>query len=547
MTVPSRALSALLLLVALAACTSSTPSATTSPVALPSVVVSDTPNQSASVTGAPIATESTASAGPPSQVPETRAPTPPESTPTQSGATPSQSASTPTQAAPSPTEAPATPGVTPKPSSGPTATPAEPTDPGSSATPAEPTDPGSSATAGGTTSIPASSQPAPSDAGPTPTASSSTDPASRTLTVDTMARLQKVLDKTVNRAGIAGIQSAVLLDDGSLWTGQAGDSVVKTDTPVDQDTVFSIASITKTFVTAVVMQLVAEGKLSLSDDLSQWVPTVQNAKTITIAELLGHTSGVYNYFENPRYNPQVFSNPKHLWTFDEIMALVRAPYCKPGTCYHYSNTNFVLLGRIVELVTGNSLANEIATRLSTPLSLANTGFQPDDPTPTDRAHGYLGQTDWTRKSSLLPNVSAATVASSAGAMTSTASDLAAWARSLYGGQVVPQAQLNEMLSFKKCHDNYGLGTRKLIINGRVAIGHLGSLRGYTDEMLTFPREGATVVILSNQGNWGIDGAMRTLTNVLWTGIGAPDPQFDPSTNTTIHDGVTLRCSQGTPP
>jgi D-alanyl-D-alanine carboxypeptidase len=361
-----------------------------------------------------------------------------------------------------------------------------------------------------------------------------------------MARLQKVLDRTAQH-GVAGIQAAVLLDDGSLWTGQAGDSVVKTNTPVDSDTVFSIASITKTFVTGVVMQLVAEGKLSLNDHLGKWVPTVPNAQTITVAELLGHTSGIYNYFENPHYNPQVFSNPKRRWTFDEIMALVRSPYCKPGACYHYSNTNFVLLGRIVELVTGHSLADEIASRLSTPLSLTSTGLQPDDPTPADRAHAYLGKTDWTRKSALLPTVSAATVANAAGAMVSTASDLATWAHALYGGDVVPQAQLQEMESFKKCHDNYGLGTRKLIINGRVAIGHLGSLRGYTDEMLTFPAEGATVVILSNQGNWGIDRAMSKLTDTLWQGIGAPPPQFDPSMNTTIHDGVTLYCRQGSPP
>src|SRR5262249_6261373 len=105
----------------------------------------------------------------------------------------------------------------------------------------------------------------------------------------------------------------------------------------------------------------------------------------------------------------------------------------------------------------------------------------------------------------------------------------------------------EMEQFKKCHDNYGLGTRKLIVNGRVAIGHLGSLRGYTNEMLTFPAEGATVVILSNQGSWGIDGAMRHLTDALWAGIGAAAPQFDATPNTTIHDGVTRHCRQGTPP
>lgn len=533
MTVLSRALCVLLILIAAVACTSAPPSTTAPPVSPTKAGATESPSdRPPSVTGAPVASPS---AEPPSQAPVSMPASPSEAPPSQAAATPTDAPSTPSEPATTPTDGPATPEPTAPPVESPTATPVAPTD-------ARPTE-----TAGGATSVPSPSEPTPSGAAPSPSAGGSGGPGTGGLTADLTSRLQKVLDKTVTRAGLAGMQAAVLLDDGSAWSGESGDRVLKTDTPIDRDTVFSIASITKTFVTAVVMQLVAEGKLSLSDPLSTWVPTVQNAKTITVGDLLGHTSGVYNYFENPRYNPRVFSNPKHRWTFDEIMALVRAPYCKPATCYHYSNTNFVLLGRIVELVTGNSLADEIASRLSTPLSLGNTGLQPDDPTPADRAHGYLGTTDWTRKSSLLPTVSAATVAGAAGAMTSTASDLATWARALYDGEVVPDAQLKEMLSFKKCQDNYGLGTRKLIINGRVAYGHLGSLRGYTNAMLFFPREGATVVILSNEGSWGIDGAMRKLTNALWEGIGAPAPQFDASLNTTIHDGVTLHCRQGTPP
>jgi CubicO group peptidase (beta-lactamase class C family) len=127
-------------------------------------------------------------------------------------------------------------------------------------------------------------------------------------------------------------------------------------------------------------------------------------------------------------------------------------------------------------------------------------------------------------------------------MVSSARDLARWASSLYTGHVVPQPELDQMLVFQECYDNYGLGTRKLIINGRVAYGHLGSLRGYTDAMWYFPEEGATLVLLSNLGgSWNLGGAVRKLQEVLFEGIGAPPSALDPNLNTRNHDGVTLRC------
>jgi D-alanyl-D-alanine carboxypeptidase len=354
-------------------------------------------------------------------------------------------------------------------------------------------------------------------------------------------KLQKILDRTQARVGIPGLSAAVLLDDGRTWTGTVGERQVSPSLPVDESTVFAIASITKTFVAAAAMELVAEGKLSLSDRLDQWVPSVTNARRITIEQLLHHTSGVYNYFENPRYNGLVFKDSHKRWTFDQIMALVLRPYCKPGTCYHYSNTNFVLLGRVIELVTKQSLGDVIEARFGGPLALDDTSLQPDLPTPANRAHAYTGATDWTGKSKVIPTMSTATVAGAAGAMVSTATDLADWASSLYTGEVIPEPQLGQMLTFVECHDNYGLGTRKLIINGRVAYGHLGSLRGYTDAMWYFPEEHATIVLLSNQGGWNIDAAVRKLQSALFEGIGAPEPAFDPNLNTRNHDGVTLRC------
>jgi D-alanyl-D-alanine carboxypeptidase len=349
-----------------------------------------------------------------------------------------------------------------------------------------------------------------------------------------------VLKRFQKRVQLPGISAAVLIHGGGFWAGQAGDRRVSTNAPVDARTVFAIASITKTFTAAAVMKLVADGQISLDDRLSEWVPSVPNAKRITVRQLLNHTSGIYNHFENAAYNQRVWGDKKHVWTFDEILGLIAKSYCDPGACYHYSNTNFVILGRIVELVTGHSLADEISAETG-PLGLVDTLLQPDDATPADHANGYTGGQDWTRNSKVIPTMSSATVAGASGAMVSTASDLAHWADALYTGGVVPQPELDQMLRVKACHDNYGLGTRQLIVNGRAAYGHLGSLRGYTDAMLYFPREGATIVVLSNRGFWNVQAAVQQLGAVLWPAIGAPAPQFDAHKNTTNHDLVTLYC------
>jgi D-alanyl-D-alanine carboxypeptidase len=371
-----------------------------------------------------------------------------------------------------------------------------------------------------------------------PGPSASPDPLDLSLPFDdaTDAALQVVLDTARARIPTPGISVAIRLADGRTWLGVSGDRQLSPDRPVDQDTVFSIASITKTFVTAVVMQLVSEGRLGLDDHLSRFLPDYPRATRITIRQLLAHTSGVANYFESAAYNQAVFSDPSRRWKVRDILALVGKPYCSPGTCFHYSNTNFVLLGKVVQQVTGHTIAAEIDQRLLVPLGLEDTRFQPIDPTPRDAAHGHLwagGTTflDQTRGSRVLPNMSAATVAWAAGAMVSSPADLARWAMALYAtDRVVPPDLLAQMLDFRK-QDEYGLGTRTRIFNGRRAIGHGGSLRGYEDGIWYFPREGAVIVLLSNRGLYNPDRAIRELARTLWKHIDVPEPEYPRTKNT----------------
>lgn len=300
-----------------------------------------------------------------------------------------------------------------------------------------------------------------------------------------------------------GLSVAVRLANGELWTGVSGSASLQPERPVTPDTVFAVASVTKTFVTALILQLSDEGALLLDDRLARYLPDFPRARQITIRQLLSHTSGVYNYFESPRYLREVFADPGRRWSFQEILGFVGAPYCAPGRCFHYSNTNFVLLGRVAEEASGSPVATEIKRRFIDPLSLTNTVFQPDQRTPADRAHGYLSQrgggfVDHTRSSRVIPHLSAVTVAWAAAAMASTPSDLARWASALYGGQVLSPASTALMLTFRPV-DDYGLGTRVRDFGPRQAVGHLGGIRGFSTAMWHFPAEGFTVVVCENLG------------------------------------------------
>ena len=368
--------------------------------------------------------------------------------------------------------------------------------------------------------------------------SASADPLALTIPFDdaAAAALQVVLDTARARIPTPGISVAIRSADGRTWLGVSGDRRLAPARPVDEDTVFSIASITKTFVTAVVLQLVSEGSLGLDDPLSSYLPEYPRAKQITIRQLLAHTSGVANYFESPAYSRAVFSDPTRRWKVRDILALVGRPYCKPGTCFHYSNTNFVLLGKVVQQVTGRNIAQEIDDRLVVPLGLDGTRFQPTVETPRNAAHGHLwagGSTflDQTRGSRVLPHMSAATVAWAAGAMVSSPADLARWAMALYAtDRVVPPDLRAQMLDFRK-QDEYGLGTRTRIFNGRRAVGHGGSLRGYEDGIWYFPREGAVIVLLSNRGLYSPDRTIRELARTLWKHIEVPEPEYPRTKNT----------------
>lgn len=340
-------------------------------------------------------------------------------------------------------------------------------------------------------------------------------------------RLQARVEAFRRHPAVPGISAAIQLADGSTWTGVSGHAIIGAAAmAVHPDTPFEIASVTKTFVSAAILSLVDHGALSLADPLSRWLPGFPRAERITVRDLLQHTSGIRDIFDAPEYRALVLRRPDHPWTFAEILDMVGPPLVEPGTDWDYSNTNYVLLGRIIELVTGNPVSHVIRSRFLEPLGLTSTWFQDEEDVPVTVAMGYQRRPEGWRPESdgqgLRPTTSLATFVWAAGAMVSTPRDLATWARALYGGHVLSAASTAALLDVND-HD-YGLGVRRGWLGDRMSYGHGGSLDGFETSMGYLPRLDAAVVVVWNRWPLETDVLADRLAETL---VDALDPDTTP--------------------
>ncbi|MEW6277843.1 MAG: serine hydrolase domain-containing protein [Candidatus Eremiobacterota bacterium] len=306
---------------------------------------------------------------------------------------------------------------------------------------------------------------------------------------------QAALDRAV-RAGLPGVQVCVTGPDGR-FAGVAGMADTVARRPVTEHTPFRIASCGKTMVAAVLLQLVAEGKLSLDDRLGRFVPDsvldrLPESRKITVRMLLNHTSGLEDYLDD-RFGQACEAAPTREWTHLEALkfAYDLTPVGRPGQKHYYSNTNYLLLGLILEKVAGQPLEATLRERLFQPLGMTRstaTGFAR---APKDVAHGYVDGHDITavNQGDGLAD----------GAVISTASDMAIFLRSLLKGSLLPPAQRKEMQTWVEADgQGYGLGlARWTYQDGTVALGHDGGIEGYASSMGYYPESDLVCVVLTN--------------------------------------------------
>lgn len=313
---------------------------------------------------------------------------------------------------------------------------------------------------------------------------------------------QDAMDTEVQQAGAPGVLGRAE-DGGGVWNGASGVAGHGTHRPRLAQDRFRIGSLTKPFVAAVLLQLEARGELDLDDPVERWLPgTVRgnghDGRRITVRQLLGHTSGVYDFTGDPGLRRGYFSPrfARHKYDTHEPADLVRTamahpPAFAPGTDWQYSNTNYVLAGMVIEKVTGRPYAREIERRIVGPLGLRDTslpGTSARIPGPHGRAYSTLFRTGAEAReydvTALDPSLAGAS-----GEMIASTGDLVRFMRALLTGDVLPRRQLAEMKTTVRADggSRYGLGLTKLKLScGTTVWGHEGTIHGSRSVAVTTP-------------------------------------------------------------
>ena len=342
--------------------------------------------------------------------------------------------------------------------------------------------------------------------------------------------LQAYLDYWRKGRGLFGAVLGVARPGGAATLVASGLSDPAAGTPMDPTSPFAIASVTKGFVATVVLQLAAEGVLGLDDQLSRWVPDWPTGDRILIRQLLNHTSGLpslANADVQDIWRPRLLADLRHVWTPTEALSYIREMplLFEPGSGYHYSNANYILAGLVVEAATGRAIADEIRTRLTQPLGLAETyldsGLGPIDPRVGHFFYDLAGNGTYIDVRAF-PRTAVVTLSGASGGMVSTPTDLLTWAGALYGSTRVLSRewrdQMTDLGPFGYGFATFGLcpckpdagGNR--VYSGR---GHDGDVPGFRTFIGYWPDVNVSIVLYVNQSpiddeylRQGIEGARR---------------------------------------
>jgi D-alanyl-D-alanine carboxypeptidase len=298
-------------------------------------------------------------------------------------------------------------------------------------------------------------------------------------------QFQAALDAARIGAGTYGATFAVVRDGQIVWAGSSG---VERDarTLLTPGSAMVIGSVSKTFVAATILELVDEGRLGLDDSVRRFLPELrQVSREITIRQLLDHTSGLADVF-NDKTRRGLEEHPERAWSMKQVFATLHAPWYQPGEGWAYANTNYYLLGMVVERITGSTLEEELQRRFLDRLDLTATrSLTAEDP------RGPL-EPAWV------------TIFWASGAMTSSAGDLARWGDALYDDDVPQQVFLDRDTAramFRFNRDDYGLGVKRFDeLAPRKAYGHTGLLNTYTTLLLHLPGDDVTIAVLVNRTN-----------------------------------------------
>ncbi len=336
---------------------------------------------------------------------------------------------------------------------------------------------------------------------------------------------QRTLDSMIVVLNSKGLGASVQISTDAVWAGAAGISSANPLEELTTDHVFGIGSVHKTMTAGCILQMADEGKLSIEDSLHEWLDTFPFINpNITIRQLLRHQSGIYDVITNPDYQPTILTDLDSIWKWDDVIrTFIHAPLFQPGASFSYSNTNYLLLGLIIEKVGGRPYHEELRDRFLKPLNLNSIVLPPYEAFPPDVAHLWLdlngdGTVDdahdffssWKSwHSSAAP----------AGSYFSTPADMARWMRAYMNGSLLSPAMMTAMkTSVTTPFPNgtkYGLGIMDRNIFGLKAYGHGGDA-GFSASVWYFPSKDISIAVLNNDGRRTSWSLIPTVTALLRT-------------------------------
>jgi CubicO group peptidase (beta-lactamase class C family) len=272
------------------------------------------------------------------------------------------------------------------------------------------------------------------------------------------------------------------------------------------DTKFRIGSITKQFTAACILQLIEQGKLSIDDKLSKYIPDFPKGDTVTIHMLLNHTSGIASFTDQPE-----FANIATLsWSKDSMVLFFKnKPYnFSPGTKYQYNNSGFFLLGYIIEKVSGQSYNDYLRQHILDKLGMMNTGVDKLDSILPMRAKGY------SKMKAKYVNADFISLAwpFSAGVLYSTVDDMYKWDRALYGTTIISATSKQKMFTPGK--SNYGYGIIIDTLEKHYRIWHNGGIPGFVSNISRYVNDDICVIVLSND-SYNADAVADGLADILF--------------------------------
>jgi D-alanyl-D-alanine carboxypeptidase len=383
--------------------------------------------------------------------------------------------------------------------------------------------------------------------------------------------LQTEISKGTEDTNLPGVSATVIAPDGTSWQGTKGYANQEAGEFLNPDDQFYVASITKSFTATTVLQLAQENKLNLDDTLDKWLPDtasqITNGDRITVRQLLNHTSGIANYTtvdvlntaNDPSVRAKLIDDPElSTTTRDALAALKDKPLTpesltdpavqslvadpllttkleinsplaqksstpedfiatvygqpasfEPGSDFNYSNTNYLLLGEIIEQATDSTVSEQFRERITEPLGMENTFYAPEEDVPGGYVHNYADINGDGKPDDISDTFDESYQISGAdGGIVTTSADLSRFSRGLFKGELLAPDTLEQMVSGGQEGSDYGLG---LEVSNNPSLGqdlgHTGGVTGWKAKMSYFPEQDTTVVVTLN-------GEVSNLSNLI---------------------------------